>query len=105
MAAFDPETFNEEKYVEHFVELQEAYKRAFDTMNSRFDKTLVHAIDQQVLNESEPFYDDGAFRIELPENPYDRLMGVEVERERFETVLDRYVEELRAELRRKFDVE
>jgi hypothetical protein len=103
MAQFDPETFDDEKYVEYFTELQEAYKRAFETMNARFDKTLVHAIDQQVLNESEPVYEEGAFRVDLPEEPYERLTGVAVDRDRFETVLERYVEELRAELDREFD--
>ena len=103
MTEFDPETFDEEKYTEHFTELQEAYRRAFETMNARYDKTVVHAVDQQVLNESEPFYEDGEFRIELPGNPYERLSGVAVDRERFDTILERYVEELREELRREFD--
>lgn len=103
MAEFDPETFEEEKYTEHFTELQESYKRAFDRMNDRFDSELVHAIDQQVLNESEPVYEDGEFRIELPEDPYDRLSGVIVERERFEGVLEEYVETLRKELSATFE--
>jgi hypothetical protein len=40
----------------------------------------------------------------VPENPYERLdgSGVVVERERFETVLETYVEELEAELERTF---
>ena len=106
MADFDPETFEEEKYVEHFTELQQAYKRAFDTMNAEYDSGLVHGIDQQVLNESEPLYDAdaGEFHIDLPEDPYARLEGVVVERDRFDAVLERYVEELRRELRRVFDL-
>ena len=104
MTDFDPETFEEEKYVEHFVELQQAYKRAFETMNGEYDSGLVHGIDQLVLNESEPVYEEGAFRIDLPEAPYERLEGVVVERERFDAVLERYVEELRGELHREFDV-
>jgi len=66
MADFDPEKF-EDKYANYFPELQQAYKNAFNRMNDRYDSQLVHAIDQQVLNESEPFYEgDGEFRIELP---------------------------------------
>jgi hypothetical protein len=103
MAEFDPATFEEEKYTEHFTELQESYKRAFERMNGRFDSQLIHAIDQQVLNESEPVYEDGEFRIELPEDPYDRLSGVVVERERFETILEKYREALRAELAATFE--
>ncbi|MFC5971747.1 DUF5783 family protein [Halomarina salina] len=106
MADFDPETFEEEKYVEHFTELQQAYKRAFDTMNEEYDSGLVHGIDQQVLNESEPIYDtdSGGFHIDLPDDPYERLQAVVVERERFEAVMERYVEELERELRRVFDL-
>ncbi|MFD1513939.1 DUF5783 family protein [Halomarina rubra] len=104
MTDFDPETFEEEKYVEHFTALQQAYKRAFDVMNAEYDSGLIHGIDQMVLNESEPFYEGGEFRIELPEAPYERLQGVVVERERFDAVLERYVEELRRQLRREFDV-
>ena len=106
MTDFDPETFEEEKYVEHFTELQQAYRRAFETMNAEYDSGLVHGIDQQVLNESEPIYDaeSGDFRIDLPDDPYDRLEGVVVERDRFDAVLERYVEELKRELRRVFDL-
>ena len=106
MADFDPERF-EDKYVHYFTDLQRAYKNAFDTMNDEFDSTLVHAIDQQVLNESEPFYEDGAFRIELPENPYDRIdvQGAVFEREKVEATLDRYVDEIESELYRVFGLE
>ncbi len=105
MADFDPEKF-EDKYANYFPELQQAYKNAFNRMNDQYDSELVHAIDQQVLNESEPFYvgdePDGPFRIELPENPYDRLSGVLVDEERFETVLEIHVEEIETELERIF---
>ncbi|WP_247003587.1 DUF5783 family protein [Halosolutus gelatinilyticus] len=102
MADFDPEKF-EDKYANYFPELQQAYKNAFNRMNDRYDSQLVHAIDQQVLNESEPFYEgDGEFRVELPAEPYERLSGVVVDEERFETVLERHVEEIETELRRVF---
>ncbi|WP_255193001.1 DUF5783 family protein [Natronobeatus ordinarius] len=119
MADFDPEKF-EDKYANYFPELQQAYKNAFNRMNDRYDSTLVHAIDQQVLNESEPFYEgsaeqrsaddsngeprehDGEFRIELPEDPYDRLVGVTVAEDRFEEVLEKHVEEIESELERIF---
>ncbi|SEQ81121.1 DUF5783 family protein [Natrinema salaciae] len=102
MADFDPEKF-EDKYANYFPELQQAYKNAFNRMNDRYDSELVHAIDQQVLNESEPFYEgDGEFRVELPADPYDRLSGVLVEEERFEAVLETHVEEIETELRRVF---
>lgn len=103
MTEFDPEMF-EDKYVHYFTELQEAYKRAFDTMNEEYDSQLIHTIDQQVLNESEPFYDDGAFRIDLPENPMARADTV-VSEEKFEHILDRYTDELRQELRVVFDLD
>jgi hypothetical protein len=102
----DAETFDEKKYVDFFPQLQQAYKNVFNRMNDEYDSTLIHGIDQYVLNESEPFYDDesGSFSIDVPENPYERLdgSGVVVERERFETVLETYVEELEAELERTF---
>ncbi len=102
MADFDPEKF-EDKYANYFPELQQAYKNAFNRMNDRYDSELVHAIDQQVLNESEPFYEgDGEFRVELPNNPYDRLAGVVVEEDRFEQVLEKHVEEIESELQRVF---
>ncbi|QFU82092.1 DUF5783 family protein [Natronorubrum aibiense] len=102
MADFDPEKF-EDKYANYFPELQQAYKNAFNRMNEQYDSELVHAIDQQVLNESEPFYEgDGQFRIELPDDPYGRLSGVLVEEERFEQVLERHVEEIETELERIF---
>jgi hypothetical protein len=101
MADFDPEKF-EDKYVHYFPELQRAYKNAFNTMNEEFDSTLIHGIDQQILNESEPVYEEGEFRILLPENPRQRLTGVVVDDEKLDATLDRYTEEIRSELRRVF---
>ncbi|WP_459192919.1 DUF5783 family protein [Halosimplex sp. J119] len=106
MAEFDPEKF-EDKYANYFTELQKAYKQAFETMNDRYDSELIHAIDQQILAESEPFYEgDGEFRIELPEDPTDRLSGVlVVDDEKVETILDRYVDEIESEIRSVFGLD
>lgn len=102
MSEFEPEKF-EDKYVHYFPQLQRAYKRAFEQMNDAYDSELVHAIDQQVLNESEPFFDgEGGFRIELPETPYDRLQGVVVAQEQFEAVLEEYVSVLEEKLVEEF---
>ncbi|WP_253738839.1 DUF5783 family protein [Halohasta salina] len=103
MADFDPEQF-EDKYANYFPQLQRAYKNAFNTMNDAYDSTLIHAIDQQVLNESEPFYapEREGFDIELPDNPYERLEGVVVDRERFEAILEEYTDEIETELRQLF---
>jgi len=105
MAEFDPERF-EDKYANYFTELQQAYKSAFETMNDRYDSELIHAIDQQILNESEPFYEgDGEFRIELPEDPAERLTAVVVGDEKLAELLDRYVDEIEAELQSVFGFE
>ena len=105
MSDFDPEKF-EDKYQHYFPELQRAYKQAFETMNDAYDSELVHAIDQQVLAESEPFYEgDGEFRVELPEDAAERLQGVLVDDEKFAAVLDRYVDEIEAELRAVFGLQ
>ncbi|MFC6874947.1 DUF5783 family protein [Halobellus marinus] len=104
MTEFDPEQF-EDKYANYFTELQRAYKNAFEVMNDEFDSELVHAIDQQILNESEPFYEDGEFRIELPESPHERLTAVIVDDEKLSAVLEEYREELRRQLRRVFGLE
>jgi len=104
MTEFDPTKF-EDKYANYFTELQKAYKQAFEVMNDRYDSELIHAIDQAVLDESEPFYEDGEFRIELPDDPAGRLEGVVVvEDERLDEIMDQYVETIREELRRTFDV-
>jgi hypothetical protein len=104
MTEFDPEKF-EDKYANYFPELQKAYKNAFERMNDTYDSELVHAIDQQILNESEPFYDDGAFTVELPENPTERLSAVIVDDEKLDAVLSEYVDEIERELRRVFDID
>ena len=108
MGNFDPDKF-EEKYVHYFPELQRAYKRAFEHMNENFDSQLVHAIDQQVLNESEPFYEgeeaERTFRIAVPENPYERVQSVLVDEERFEKVLSIYIDRLEHELVAVFDID
>jgi len=105
MADFDPEQF-EDKYANYFTELQQAYKNAFNRMNDRYDSELIHAIDQFVLNESEPFYEgDGEFRIDLPENPYERMQGVVIDEKKFDEILDRYVDELEREHRAVFGFE
>ena len=105
MSDFDPEKF-EDKYEHYFPELQRAYRQAFETMNDRYDSELVHAIDQQILAESEPFYEgDGAFRIELPADPTGRLPGLVATEERIDAVLDRYVDELERQLQAVFGVE
>lgn len=98
-----PEEFEEEKFVSYFPKLQTAYKRAFNELNETHDSSLVHAIDQQILNESEPHYEgDGEFSIELPEDPLDRLTGVVVPDEKAEAVLDEHVDRIKTELRRLF---
>lgn len=99
----DADTFNEQKYTELFPQLQQAYKNAFNRVNEEYDSTLVHGIDQQVLNESEPYYDDEVgFYIEIPDEPYDRLSGVVVDKERFDHVLNEYISEIETELERIF---
>lgn len=105
MADFDPERFEAEKYREYFPQLQQAYKNAFDRLNAEYDSTLVHALDQQVLNESEPVYEDGAFSLKLPADPLDRLEGVVASEERAAAVLEEYVAEIEAELASVFGVE
>lgn len=103
MSDFDPEQFAEAKYAEYLTELQQSYKRAFDRMNDRYDSKLVHAIDQEVLNESEPFYEgDGRFRLELPENPADRVTGAVVSDEKLDGVLETYAETVEREIARRF---
>jgi hypothetical protein len=104
MTEFSPEKF-EDKYANYFPELQTAYKNAFETMNDQYDSELIHAIDQQVLNESEPFYEDGGFRIELPDNPTERVTGVLVDDEKLDHVLTEYVDTLEDELVSVFDLE
>jgi hypothetical protein len=106
MSEFDPEKF-EDKYANYFTELQRAYKNAFETMRDSYDSDLVHAIDQTVLNESEPFYEDGVFRVELPESPAERMKGtgVPVGKETLEAALADYTAAIEDELHRIFGVE
>ena len=103
MAEFDADRFAEAKYVDYLTDLQQAYKNAFDRINDRYDSKLVHAIDQEVLNESEPFYEgDGRFRLELPENPADRVTGAVVSDEKLDGVLETYAETVEREIARRF---
>lgn len=103
MSPFDPEKF-EEKYVHYLAELNKAYRNAFDYMNDHHDSGLVHAIDQQILDASEPFYEgDGVFRIELPDAPKELIKGVDEDDERFDDVLSEYVERIEFELQSVFD--
>ena len=106
MAEFNPEKF-EDKYVHYFPELQTAYKNAFERMNDRYDSKLVHAIDQEILNESEPFYDEssGEFRVELPENPSERITSVVVADEKLDGVLSEYTETIEGELAAVFGLD
>ncbi|GGN91368.1 DUF5783 family protein [Haloarcula pellucida] len=104
MTEFDPEQF-EDKYANYFPELQKAYKQAFEVLNDRYDSELVHAIDQQILNESEPFYDEDGFYVELPEDPQERLTAIVVDDEKFEVVLEEFVAEIESQLHRIFGVE
>ena len=102
---FDPERF-EDKYVHYLEELDAAYRAAFETMNEAYDSDAVHAIDQQVLNDSEPVYaGDGQFAVELPDDPVGRVEGVLVDRAKLEATLERYVKELEGELRRVFGLD
>ncbi|WP_332897477.1 DUF5783 family protein [Haladaptatus sp. CMSO5] len=104
MTEFDPEKF-EDKYVHYFPQLQQAYKSAFNRMNDEYDSQLIHAIDQQVLNESEPFYEgDGEFRIDLPENPHERVTAVIVDDEKLDAVLSAYLDYINEELKAVFDL-
>lgn len=105
MTEFSPEKF-EDKYANYFPELQTAYRNAFESMSERYDSELIHAVDQQVLNESEPFYDtDEGFRIAIPDEPYDRLTAIVVDEEKFDAVLAEYTTTLETELANVFDLD
>ncbi|MEF8843612.1 MAG: DUF5783 family protein [Haloarculaceae archaeon] len=108
-SGFDPERFEAEKYRDYFTELQQAYKSAFERMNDRYDSTLVHAVDQTVLAESEPFYEDGRFRVEFPAepSPAERVeaAGVVVDGSRLSELLERYREVIDEELRAEFGLD
>ena len=105
MTDFDPDAFEEEKYRDYFTQLQRAYKNAFNTMNDEYDSDLIHAIDQQVLNESEPHFEDGQFTIELPDNPIERVTGVLAPDEKIEATLAAYTDAITTELHHLFGVE
>lgn len=102
---FTPDEFDQTKYTDHFPALQAAYKSAFETVNEQYDSELVHAIDQQVLNESEPFYrGDGSFELEIPEEPVARVAaaGIIADADQVETVLEAYVTAIEDALREQF---
>lgn len=105
MAEFDPERF-EEKYVHYMDELGTAYRKAFERLHGRYDSRVLRAIDRQVLDGSEPFYEgDGEFRVELPENPRERVGDLPVDEEAFEAVLEEFVDLIELELSRVFEFE
>lgn len=102
---FGAEEFDERKYTEYFPNLQAAYKQAFERVNERHDSELVHALDQAVLSESEPFYDPNeGFTVEVPAEPAGRVAatGVMADTETIETVLAEYVEEIESALASEF---
>jgi hypothetical protein len=104
MTTFNPEKF-EEKYVYYFDELQEAYKNAYQYMHDRHDSALLRLIDRQVLDESEPVYEgDGEFRVELPDDPRDRVQNIPDD-EQFDAILDEFVARIETELQRVFGFE
>ena len=103
MSAFDPRKF-EDKYVHYMDELQTAYKNAYQHFHGRYDSTLLKAIDRQVLDGSEPFYEgDGEFRVKLPENPRERVGDIPVDDETFDAVLQEFVDRIELELQRAFE--
>lgn len=103
MSSFDPERF-EDKYEHYFTELQQVYRQAFDAMSDAYDSDLIHAIDQRILSESEPFYEgDGEFRVDVPDDALERLP--ERDPERIEPVVSDYRAELSRQLRQVFDFE
>lgn len=102
---FDPEKF-EDKYATTSTSSSGRTRNAFNQMNDRYDSELIHGIDQTVLNESEPFYEDGEFRVELPENPRERIRGaVPVDDELFKEALNEYVDRIESELYRTLGVD
>jgi hypothetical protein len=105
MAEFDPERFDE-KYVHYMDELGTAYRRAFEALHGRYDSRVLRAIDRQVLDGSEPFYEgDGEFRVDLPENPRERVGALPVDGATFEAVLSEFVDRIELELSRVFGFE
>tara|TARA_B100001123_G_C14887659_1_gene858572 strand:+ start:390 stop:710 length:321 start_codon:yes stop_codon:yes gene_type:complete len=98
MSEFDPSSF-ENKYVYYLLELETAYKNAFSTMLEKFDSKVIHAIDQGVLVESEPIYENGEFQIILPENPGALMGSILIDNETLNQILEEYKIELTKELK------
>lgn len=102
MTVSDPAKF-EKKYVHYFDELQEAYTDASQSIHGQYDSELLRPIDRQVLDESEPSYQGGSeVRVELPDNPYDRV-HVSADEERFNATLEEFGERIELELERVFE--
>ena len=99
MTDFDPERF-EDKYEHYFPQLQQAYKQAFDAMTERYGSDEIHAVDQLILAESEPFYEGDGFRIELPDDAHERLEGVDVTVADLDSLLADYTDEIDRQLQR-----
>jgi hypothetical protein len=104
MTEFDPEQL-EAQYVHYFEAPEAAHSNAYQSLHGKRDSEVLRAIDRRVLAESEPFYEgDGEFRVELPAEPYERA-GVAVPEDEFAAVLEAFVAEIEAELRRLFEFE
>ncbi|WP_121743080.1 DUF5783 family protein [Natronorubrum halophilum] len=105
MTEFDPETFEAEKYVHYFEELEAAYSNAYQQLHGRYDSTVLRAIDRKVLSESEPFYvGDGEFRVELPDDVRARVGSV-ADHDQFDVVLEELTDRIGTELQRTFGFE
>jgi hypothetical protein len=107
MTDFSAEQFDD-KYEHYFTELQTAYRDAFEHMSERHDSELVHAIDQAVLAESEPFYEgNGRFRVEVPDDAVERVnaTGVLVSNDRAAATVEEYAARIETELRSVFGFE
>ena len=75
-------------------------------MHGQDDSDLLRSIDRQVLDESEPFYEgDGEFRVDLPDDPRERVQDLPVDDEQFDTTLREFVERIERELARIFGFE
>lgn len=102
MTEFDPDRF-ENKYVHYLDELDRAYRNAFEYMNENYNSTIVHAIDQQLLDDSEPIYSEEAgFQIELPADPRERLTGIPNRPDMIDSILETYIDRLEQELESVF---
>lgn len=105
MTEFDAEKF-EDKYVHYFEEIEAAYSDAYQTLHGTYDSQVLKAIDRQVLSESEPVYEgDGEFSIRLPDDIDQRKASLGLDSDQFDTVLERYTDEIVAELRGEFGFE